>query len=116
MQLQRAIHRVAAPGCNAGHVKNALLILCLGTALYAQTDKARITGTVVDTSGALVPNVKITAVDVKSGSEREVESSNQGLYVLVNLSPSTYNITAIKDGFAPAKYTEITVSVGQERP
>ncbi len=38
------------------------------------------------------------------------------MYVLVNLTPSTYNLTATATGFAPARYTEINLSVGQERP
>ncbi|MEI9814095.1 MAG: hypothetical protein WDO18_16270 [Acidobacteriota bacterium] len=39
-------------------MKRALLFFSLSLALFAQTDKARIVGTVVDTAGAVVPNVQ----------------------------------------------------------
>jgi hypothetical protein len=83
--------------------------------VWAQTDQARITGVVADTSGAVIPNASITAKDARTGTERHVTSDAGGRYILNNLPPSTYTITAKTESLGPAEYTEIRLTVGQER-
>jgi len=93
----------------------ALAFLTLTLCINAQTDKARIVGTVTDATGAVIPNASITAKDTKTGAERSIAGDERGYYILTNLTPSDYTITAKGNGLGPAEYTEIHLSVGQER-
>src|SRR3954466_6283989 len=79
----------------------------------AQAD-GRFAGTVVDASGANVPNATITVKNEKTGEERTITSSAQGRYVATNLKPSTYTIRAKFGALAPLEYTGLQLLAGQE--
>ena len=55
------------------------MFLLLGLTAWAQSEKARIVGTVVDISGAVVPGVKITAKDTRTGQQAQATSDEKGL-------------------------------------
>ena len=46
----------------------AILVAILSTAVFAQTDRGTISGTVADPSGAAIPGAKVTAVQVATNS------------------------------------------------
>src|SRR5581483_2817515 len=96
-------------------MKKLYFFLSLSIAAWGQAEKARIMGTVVDATGGIIQGASIVAKDTRTGQEREGKSDDKGFYVLTNLSPSDYTITAKGDGLGPAEYTEIHLSVGQER-
>jgi len=79
----------------------------------AQAD-GRFAGTVQDASGAFLPNANITVKNEKTGEERSVTTSAQGLYVVTNLKPSTYTIRATSGNFSPLEYTGLQLLTGQE--
>src|SRR5690349_162994 len=96
-----------------------LQLLVLGiitaSALCGQTATGRIAGTVTDATGAVIPNVAITARDEKTGQERKVISDNTGNYVVPNLAPSTYTVLAQASGLGPTEISQVPVPVGTER-
>ena len=67
----------------------ALLWLAAAHPARAQAD-GRFARTVVDASGASVPNATITVKNEKTGEERTIAASAQGLYVVTNLKTSAY--------------------------
>jgi carboxypeptidase family protein len=83
--------------------------------LFGQNDSGRIAGTVADPTGAVVPNAAIKVVDEKTGQERKVVADSAGYFVIANLAPSTYKVTAQGNGLGPAETAGIPLSVGQER-
>src|SRR5260370_16474075 len=82
--------------------------------LYGQSDTGRITGTITDASSAVVPNAKVTVKNEKTGQSRKVTANDQGAYIVTQLGPSTYALTAEDNGMAPPDYTAITLPVQQE--
>lgn len=76
---------------------------------------ARITGTVADSTGAVVPNASITVKNTRTGEVRATTSNGEGYYVVTQLPPATYTITAAADNLGPEEYREIHLAVGQER-
>ena len=64
----------------------------------AQSD-ATLTGTVKDTSGAVIPGATITARNVATNETRTTASSPEGLYRLTNLPRGTYEVKAELQGF-----------------
>jgi hypothetical protein len=79
----------------------------------AQTDQGRIAGTVVDSTGGLVPGATILVKNDKTGEERTATTNDVGHFIVSALRPSTYSVTAnAKD--LTAKTTNIELLVGQE--
>jgi Carboxypeptidase regulatory-like domain len=86
------------------------LMLLAGVAL-AQTNQGSIAGNVVDPTGALVQNAKITAKETSTGTTYETVSSSAGAYRFPNVNIGTYNITASAPGFKTAHLTGVVVQV-----
>jgi hypothetical protein len=96
-------------------VRTILLGAMLGPFIYGQSDTARITGTVTDATGAVVPNVTITVKNERTDQTRKATSNETGIYIVTQLGPSTYKVTAETAGMAPAEYSGVALQVGQER-
>ena len=89
------------------------LILC--STAFGQVDKGRISGTVIDSSGALIPGASITVKNEKTGETTKWKANESGNFVVLNLQPSQYTVTGESTGLAPAEYRAINVGVGQTR-
>ncbi len=81
----------------------------------AQLDQARISGTIVDSSGALIRGAKITVKNQKTGAEREATSNDTATFFIPGLSPSVYSMTVVSPGLANAQFKDMNLAVGQER-
>ena len=82
----------------------ALLLLAAATAA-AQTSTSRITGTVFDASGAVVPGAAVTALHEATGIAQTQTTTEAGLYSFASLPVGAYTITVEKPGFKTAKQT-----------
>jgi len=74
-------------------------VLCAPEILHAQSDLGRISGFVKDPSGATVPNAKVTVRSGNGGVERQATTNESGYYVITNVPPGLYAMTAEAAGF-----------------
>jgi hypothetical protein len=97
------------------HARYALLIpaLAIVQMASAQTFRGGIAGTVQDSTGSLVPNVKITLSGTDTGSSRQITSSSSGDYSLQDLPLGLYSVTVEAPGFQTTKIDGIAVRPGQ---
>src|SRR5437764_808308 len=96
-------------------MKYSLVLLLLCVYAVAQSGQGRIVGTVTDSSGAVLPNSTVTAIETKTGAKCEVTPDAKGYYVLSNLTPSSYTVTATATNFSAAEVQDYVLSAGQER-
>jgi hypothetical protein len=82
----------------------ALLLAC-ATGASAQTSTSRITGTLTDTTGAVVPGATVTALNEAIGIKQTQTTTDAGLYSFASLPVGQYTITVEKTGFKTAKQT-----------
>lgn len=75
-----------------------ILSLALTPAL-AQSDTSQLSGTVRDTTGALVPGATVTVKNEDSGFQRQAITNDSGYYVVSNLPPGQYTVTVELSGF-----------------
>jgi len=68
----------------------------------AQNFRGSIVGEVIDTTGAGIPNAKITAHALQASFERQAISDAQGEFRLADLPPGPYRLTVSATGFANA--------------
>lgn len=81
--------------------------------LAAQGVTGSIRGTVTDSSGAVAPDVQVTAIQVETGFKRQTKSDSRGNYSLVLLPVGQYRLEAEKDGFRKYVQSGITLNVNQ---
>ena len=87
-------------------------ILCaLAASAFAQST-ATLQGTVVDASGATVPNVTVTARNQATGEERVTQTDTAGAYVLASLPVGTYRIEAKSPGLQTTVANNLVLEVG----
>ena len=58
-----------------------------------------ISGTVADSTGAMIPSATVTAMQTQTGTTTVVRSNSSGEYVFPSLPPSAYSISAAVPGF-----------------
>jgi Carboxypeptidase regulatory-like domain/TonB dependent receptor len=88
-----------------------LILLSFPSCLWAQT--ASIGGTISDSTGAAVPNVKITAQNINTGETQTAQTDQSGVYRMTNLNPGIYDVTIEHSGFKTVVYSQIPLSVDQ---
>src|SRR5579864_397831 len=96
----------------------AVLLLCiLTTALtgWAQVDTATVTGTVRDSTGAVLPNVAVTATETNTGIKITAKTASDGNYVITPLKIGTYSISAQANGFQTETHENIVLNVQQNQ-
>jgi hypothetical protein len=79
----------------------------------AQADRASVTGTVTDPSGAAVPGVTVSATNDNTGVVVKTETNGVGLYRVMNLPIGPYTLTFEKSGFKTLVRKGITLTIGQ---
>ncbi|MDE3164450.1 MAG: carboxypeptidase regulatory-like domain-containing protein, partial [Acidobacteriota bacterium] len=91
----------------------ALSALCLLGAGYAysQAVNATLLGTVTDVSGGVVPNAKITALEVNTNVSRATTTNESGNYTFPDMPPGQYAVTVEVTGFKKETRKNITVIV-----
>ena len=88
-------------------------IVSLPAASSAQTATGQITGTVTDTSGAVMPGVKVVVTNQQTGLTRETTTSDDGDYVVPLLPVGDYVVTAEQAGFKLAVTSDVQLNVDQ---
>src|SRR5471030_214856 len=99
-------------GCRASLLA-LLFLLSLGIpTASAQFDTASVVGTVKDTSGATVPDAKVTLTNTQTGVSVIRTTSSDGNYEFVTVRPGVYLVSAEKNGFSIALTDNVQVQVG----
>jgi len=83
----------------------ALLGVFLPAHGFAQTQTARLVGTVHDASGAAIPTAKVIATHDATKQTMETTTNPSGEYVLSALQPGTYTLNVEAAGFQRAVIT-----------
>jgi len=87
-----------------------LAVLVCAVGLYAQ-GQAQIQGTVLDSTGAVVPGAGVKATQTETGAVRTVTSATDGSYVLANLPIGPYRLDVSKEGFTTYVQTGVILQV-----
>src|SRR5271154_3014597 len=90
----------------------ALAILMFSSLLaVAQTNQGSIAGVVVDSTGAVVPDAKLTATEKNTGTVYQTVTTSSGSYRFPNVRIGSYDLTVTAAGFKSQTLTGILVQV-----
>ena len=76
-----------------------------------QKDQATIVGSVKDSSGAIVPNAKVTVTDIDRQTSFVTSTSSSGDFVASPLKIGRYKVSVQKEGFKTAVVGPLTLDV-----
>jgi hypothetical protein len=89
----------------------ALCVFSVASA-FAQFETATVVGTVRDSSGAVVPDAKVTLTNVQTGVSAERQTDGNGNFEFFTVRIGSYVVTAEKAGFSIALVENVQVTVG----
>jgi outer membrane receptor protein involved in Fe transport len=94
-----------------------VLCIAIGINAQSQANTGNIEGRVTDPNSASVTNVTITATNLATGLQKTAQTNDEGVYRLVFLPPGAYKVeTSGAQGFVPASFTNVIVTVGGQTP
>jgi hypothetical protein len=82
-----------------GWVVAVAVCLLGGISSYAQTETARLQGTITDPSGGVVVGATVTATNKGTGREASAQTSEKGYYVIPALPAGFYHLEVAQPGF-----------------
>ena len=92
-----------------------LAISLLPTRAIGQTQasSAMLSGTITDKTGAVIPGATVTLINEDLGFQRQMKTSDLGLYAFTLLPPGKYSLTVQKASLSTYTEKNITLQVGQ---
>ncbi len=88
-----------------------IMLVCLAAPAFAQGDRGAITGVITDATGAVVPNVQVTATHLATHTTFKAVTTSVGVYRIPYLPPGDYEVSAALKGFKTAVVSQVVVAV-----
>ena len=92
---------------------SALLLLFVCLPRLAVGQAAAVSGTVTDTTAAVVPQAKVTARNLATNVSRGTTTDGSGSYRITSLVPGIYDVLVERPGFKTVEYSHVELTVGQ---
>ncbi len=92
-----------------------LVVLATVPATMAQVDRASISGTVTDKSGAFVPGAQLQLVSQETGWKRDALTGDSGSYSFSQIPIGNYTLTVTMTGFQTQTIKDVRLGVGDTR-
>lgn len=89
------------------------ILICFAVSATGQTFNARVTGTVRDASGAVIPSATISVINTGTGVKKTAASDESGVYNVPLLLPGQYEVRAEAAGMQPQLRTGVKLEVNQ---
>src|SRR5690348_852686 len=79
--------------------RQLLVPLALIATAYSQTSRGTVTGTVLDSSGAIIKGANITLTSQQAGTHLTTTSNEAGVYRFDAVDPASYDLRVVHPGF-----------------
>ncbi|MGA2048447.1 MAG: TonB-dependent receptor [Terracidiphilus sp.] len=98
-----------------GYLTLTFFFFCLVASqqAFAQVDEGSISGTIQDTTGAVVPGALVTLLNTDQGITLQTTSGSTGAYTFSPVRAGHYKISATAKGFSKTTQDNVTVNVAQ---
>lgn len=86
-----------------GFILNAAGLIPVSSIVSAQTNVGRISGTVKDSTDAVIPGANVTVTNQATGISRATTTDEDGFYLVTNLPLGDYSVAVEREGFTRAE-------------
>src|SRR6266446_3892166 len=83
-----------------------VLVFAAAFGVCGQATSGRISGTVTDSSGAVIPNAAVTVTNSATNLVRTTQTDDSGFYTVTNLPVGTYSLQVERTGFKKSNQTD----------
>src|SRR6266403_1867128 len=90
-----------------------VIVLSLAVGMNAQTFRGAINGTVVDPSGAVIPNATVKATESATGIDHTTTTTSDGAFSFQDIPLGLYKLTVTATGFPVYTVDKVEVVAGQ---
>jgi Carboxypeptidase regulatory-like domain/TonB dependent receptor len=108
------VERCAAPR-NIRPLFTICLVLLFAGNSFAQVNRSALSGTVADSSGRMLPQAHISAVENATGLRREAVSDASGNYSIPELPVGIYTVAFEHQGFKKIEFVDVEQVIGRTR-
>jgi hypothetical protein len=92
----------------------ATILFCFAGTAFAQSERGTISGSVKDSSGAVILGAKVTVTNVATNTVIALTTNESGDYLAPSLQVGSYNIRVEKEGFRPAVTTGVVINAATD--
>src|SRR5271165_4269061 len=92
-----------------------LALLLLDVPVMRAQFLSQLSGTVTDSSGAVVTGASITIKNQSSGTTRDTTSNRDGYFTIAAVPTGTYTLTVRAKGFKSSEQADIALDQGDKR-
>lgn len=93
-------------------VAHFALLIALSAAIYGQSSTSSISGIVSDSSGAIIPNARVTATHELTGVTYRQTTTDTGAFAFPSVPVGSYTVAVEMRGFKTAQTTGNLLQVG----
>lgn len=91
------------------------ITLLFNLAVFSQTNRGGISGTVTDPTGAAIPGAKVKVINAGTNQSVTLTTSDSGVYSFNSLEPVIYNLEVTAANFKTAKVTDVKVDTASSQ-
>jgi outer membrane receptor protein involved in Fe transport len=102
---------VIQPAILVGLLFISFSLLILNPFAFAQTSSATLSGTVLDPSGAVVPDAQVLVTNADTNVSVATKTNGSGVYVVEGLIPGRYRMVITKMGFKQITIMDVTLHI-----
>ncbi len=95
------------------NISTVLTLLLFSVLAVAQTSRGTVTGTVTDTSGAVIPNATVVLTSTDTKLNREAKTSAVGLFRFDAVDLGEYSLKVTMNGFSVANFSGLAVTAAR---
>lgn len=88
------------------------LLTLFSPAALAQGERATVTGTVSDSTGAIIPDAAVAIRNTETNVTTRTTTNSAGLFYAPALPPGLYEVTTNKQGFRTNRLSDLRLTVG----
>src|SRR5438067_12968277 len=95
-----------------GAASAIILLATVSATAYGQGPRSSLSGTVVDSSGAVIPGASVTVKDNATGSTFDGVPTDKGTFNIPALDAGTYTVTVALMGFKKPVLPDLKLNAG----
>lgn len=95
--------------------RTAACLIFATSMAFGQNIYSSLSGSVIDSSGAVVAAATGSLVEQSKGAVREFSTAPNGSFVIPNLSPGSYDLTIQSEGFKTYVMRDVVLTAGETR-